>query len=261
MGQKYERHFATIADSRYGPRQVHYLKAGRGPTVVMLHQSPKSNWDMLPTMLRWREHFTLIAPDTPGYGLSDPIGTDLEMEDFGAAVVEFLDALGIERAGLYGFHTGAGMVMEVARQAPDRVAAVASNGYVIMEEDERADFLQHYLPPFKPNWDGSHLTWAWARMREQTIFFPWYKRSLATRMDYNVPDPAAIQDSLVELMRAGDFYRVAYRAAFSFRGDEALTQIRVPALVTAADARPSIRKLAEDQRQNGFGASRGGRFR
>ena len=238
MQNSYERHFATISGGRWGPRQVHYLKAGKGPAVVMLHQSPKSSWDMLPAMMRWAEHFTVIAPDTPGYGLSDPIGTDLEMEDFGEAVVEFLDALGIERTGLYGFHTGAGMAMEVARQVPDRIAGVVSNGYVVMEDKDRADFLEHYLPPFKPSWDGSHLTWAWARMREQTLFFPWYRRTLASRLDYNVPDPDGIQASLVELMRAGDYYRVAYRAAFVYRSAEALMEISVPALITAADADP-----------------------
>ena len=236
--QNVQRHFATIRDGRFGSRQVHYFKAGRGPVVVMLHQSPKSARDMLPAMARWQGDFTLIAPDTPGYGLSDPIGTDLGMEDFGAAVIEFLDTLGIERTGLYGFHTGAGMAMEVARQAPERITCVVSNGYVVMADDERADFLEHYLPPFRPSWDGSHLTWAWARLREQTIFFPWYRRSLSARMDNDVPDPATLQSAVVELMRAGDFYRVAYRAAFEFRGGDVLTQIKVPALVTAAEPDP-----------------------
>ena len=54
-------------------------------------------------------------------------------------------------------------------------------------------------------------------------------------MDFDVPEPERLQAGLVELMRAGDNYRVAYRAAFEYRGDLDLPELRVPALVTAAD--------------------------
>lgn len=43
---------------------------------------------------------------------------------------------------------------------------------------------------------------------------------------------------LVDFLRAGDNYRVGYRAAFTFRSDAALARVRVPMLVTAADGDP-----------------------
>jgi pimeloyl-ACP methyl ester carboxylesterase len=230
------RHFASITNGRWGPRQVHYRRVGSGPVVLCLHQSPLSSRDMLATMERWKTHFTCIAPDTPGFGLSDPLGVDrAEASDFAEAVIEFMDALGIERAAIYGFHTGAMISGALAAAHPDRIVCAAVNGYVVMTEPDRQDFIEHYLPPLQPKWDGSHLTWLWARMREQTIFFPWYRKSSAARLSFDVPPAEGLHNALLDFMRAGDHYRVGYRAAFTMRSDIALRQTTTPILVTAAD--------------------------
>jgi pimeloyl-ACP methyl ester carboxylesterase len=204
--------------------------------VICFHQSPLSSRDMLATMRRWSDSFTVIAPDTPGFGLSDPLGVpQAEMSDFADAAVEFMDAIGIEKAAVYGFHTGAMVSGALAAAHPDRVSCAAANGYVVLTEAERLDLVTHYLPPFAPSWDGSHLTWLWSRMREQVIFFPWYAKTLAERLDYDVPPPAALHEGLLDFMRSGDHYRVGYRAAFTMRSDLAVQQAQVPLLVTAAD--------------------------
>ena len=230
------RHFATIEQGRWGPRQVHYRKAGKGPLVILFHQSPLSSRDMIATLERWQEHFTCIAPDTPGFGLSDPLGVpQAEMHDYAEAAVEFMDALGIDKAAVYGFHTGAMLSAALAAGFPERVTCAVSNGYVILTEQERADIVANYLPAYEPKWDGSHLTWLWARMREQLIFFPWYAKTLAERLDYDMPPPAALHTGLLDFMRAGDNYRTGYRAAFTMRSDLALQQAKAPILVTAAD--------------------------
>lgn len=229
------RHFVTIRDGRWGTRQVHYRRAGSGPLVVLFHQSPLSSRDMLATIERWRGRFTCIAPDTPGYGLSDPFGVPhVEMADIAQAATELFDALGIARAAVYGFHTGAMIAAALALEYPERVTCAVANGYVLLAEQERAEILAHYLPPFAPSWDGSHLTWLWSRMREQTIFFPWYRKDLESRLDFDVPSPEALQDGVLDFLRAGDNYRVGYRAAFTMRTDQAVRRMTVPVLLTAA---------------------------
>lgn len=233
------RHFATIPAGRFGARQVHYRRAGRGPCVLLLHQSPLSSRDVLPMMERLKDRYTCIAPDTPGYGLSDPFRVpEVEMDEVAEAVIEFADAIGVERFALYGFHTGAMIAVAVGQRHPERVTGVAANGFVMPTEEFRAELLEHYLPEFKPAWDGSHLAWLWARIREQTIFFPWYRKDLASRMNFDLPSPEALQASALEFLRAGDNYRVGYRAAFTFRGDEALATIATPTLVTATSFDP-----------------------
>ncbi len=43
------RHFAAIADGRWGARQVHDRRGATGPLLVLLHQSPRSSLDLVPT--------------------------------------------------------------------------------------------------------------------------------------------------------------------------------------------------------------------
>jgi len=239
------RHFATIREGRWGTRQVHYRRTGKGPVLILLHQSPLSSRDMIATMQRWQRHFTCIAPDTPGYGLSDPLGiTHAGMEDFAQAAVEFLEAIGVAKAAFYGFHTGAMLAAAIAARYPERVHAVVANGYLIPTPEERAELVAEYLPPFVPSWDGAHLAWLWSRMREQVIFFPWYRKEAADRLELNLPPPESLQAGLVDFLRSGDHYRVAYRAAFTMSSLEALRKITVPALVTASRTDPTSRYLA-----------------
>lgn len=255
------RHFASITMGRWGARQVHYRRAGTGPVVILFHQSPLSSVDMIATMQRWARHFTCIAPDSPGFGLSDPMGVkQAQMSDFADAAIEFMDALGIERAAVYGFHTGAMISGAIAAAYPARIVCGAANGYVMMSEGEKLDIVEHYLPAFAPAWDGSHLTWLWSRMREQTIFFPWYAKSLAARLQGNVPPPEVLHRGLLDFMRSGDHYRVGYRAAFLMRSDIALRDMRTPMLVTAYDTDvlsthlPRIRNASDSVTVRGGGS-------
>ena len=202
-----ERAFLTLPG-----RQVHYRRAGSGPPVVLLHQSPKSSEELIPLIEMLSADFTVLAPDTPGYGLSDPIVSpddDVEIDVFADAVAEFFDGMGLERAGLYGLHTGAAIATRFAARYPGRVMALIANGTLIKTPDERADFLAHYLPRFTPSWDGAHLAWAWSRMREQMIYFPWHRRDPSSRVCFPMTLDGLQVNSLA-LLEAGDNYRTAY---------------------------------------------------
>ncbi len=205
---------------------------------------------MEPLIRAWGDACTLIAPDSPGYGCSQPLQRDgqpvtsASMDQFAVATLEFADALGLGRFGVYGFHTGASIGMALAQLFPERVAAVAGNGLVVLTEDERAAILRDYLPPLVPRWDGGHLAWLWGRMREQVIFFPWHDRRAATRMRFAMPPADRLQAGLLEFLAAGDHYPVAYAAAFADRAELRLPALTVPVLITAAARDPLAAHLA-----------------
>jgi pimeloyl-ACP methyl ester carboxylesterase len=235
-----ERAFLSVAG-----RQVHYRRAGSGPAVVLLHQSPKSSEELVPMMRLLAPDFTVLAPDTPGYGLSDPVAppdAEPEIDIFADAVAQFFDGMGLERACLYGLHTGAAIGTRFAARYPGRVAALVANGTLIKTDAERADFLAHYLPPFRPSWDGAHLAWAWARMKEQVIFFPWYKRDPVARFVFPIT-LEGLQSNLLALLQAGDNYRTAYRTAFSYAVEKDLERIAVPARFVCAEPDPLFHYL------------------
>jgi pimeloyl-ACP methyl ester carboxylesterase len=232
------RQFVTVT-GRWGRRQVHCRFGGSGPLLLMLHQSPQSSRELLPLMQAWSGYFTVLAPDSPGYGLSDSLGVEeATLGDFAEATLEFLDAIGAGCFCVYGFHTGGMIGIALAERYPDRVRALACNGVAVLAGAELREILAQYLPRFEPCWDGSHLTWLWARLREQTIFFPWHKRAAASRMNFPMPPPERLQAGVLEFLRAADHYHVAYRAAFQYPVAEVVRTLRVPALLTAAARDP-----------------------
>ena len=230
------RHFATI-----GQRQVHYRRVGAGPPVLILHQSPKNSAEQAPLMRRIAEAgCTAIAPDTPGFGQSDPLPhlADSAIDSFATGVADFMDAIGVARAPVYGFHTGASIATRLAALRPERVSLLIANGVLVLDEADRADFLARYLPPFEIRWDGSHLVWAWQRMRDQSIFFPWHRRTGASRMVRAPSAPEIIHDNVMDLFAAGPAYAQGYRAALAFDGRPDMARLETPALYLAIETDP-----------------------
>ncbi len=219
-----QRHFVTVSK-----RRVHYRRAGNGPPLLLLHQSPTSSAEMASSMVAFAEHFTVIAPDTPGYGWSDPLDiADPTMTDYARALVELLDALGIKRSGIYGTHTGAMIAAEFGRLFPKRVTAVLLDGYVVLTDTEREDILAHYFETVSPSGDGRHLSWYWSRIRDQVIFFPWYRKSLDARMRFDVPPANFLQPYLMDLLSADSMGRPAYEAAFRYPSKQAVLEFSAP---------------------------------
>ncbi|MFW5660262.1 MAG: alpha/beta hydrolase [Oceanicaulis sp.] len=227
-------------------RAVHYRRAGRpgAPAVVLLHGSPESASALHGVAAALHGDFDVIGFDTPGNGLSHALAEDdPDSEHYAGHLLAFMDALGLERAGLYGFHTGAGTAMEAALLAPQRVACLSLDGYPVWTDGEREDLLANYLPIHEPVWDGSHLARIWARLEEQLTFFPWHAPRLDARM--NLP-PTPMETRLRRLrdwLTAWDSYAAPYRAAFKRRGETGPDRIETPTLIGAFDRDPLVRHL------------------
>jgi pimeloyl-ACP methyl ester carboxylesterase len=215
-----------------GERNVFLRYAGSGPALLLLHQSPQNSRALVPWIERLAVNYAVFAPDTPGFGYSDPLPlAEPEIPDFAAALEKLLDALGIERVLVYGVHTGAVTAMRLALDFPDRVAGLVCDGYARFDREEREDLLANYLPPFEPSWDGGHLTFMFQRMREQNFFFPWHDHRKAARLAYPVPAVAAVHSNLMDVLDAGDGYRAGYRAPFLYDDATAATRLKVPAQI------------------------------
>ncbi|WP_372621910.1 alpha/beta fold hydrolase [Falsiroseomonas sp.] len=221
---KVTRHFLTV-----GNRRVHYTRCGEGPAVVLLHASPCSAKVLRLPQEVFGAHFTAFAFDTPGFGLSDLLPLERpEIEDFADGLAEALTALGVEQAATYGRHTGASIAVEFALRYPDRCPLALTDGFPVFSVKAAEERLSRYLLPIVPQWDGSHLVWLWYRYRDQHVFWPWHNQTLAFRADTDVPDAEFNHRGVVELLEAGDGYRIGYSAAFRHRGLEVLPELRVP---------------------------------
>lgn len=217
-------------------RAVHYRRAGTpgAPAVLLLHGSPESASALHGVAAALEDRFDVIAIDTPGNGLSEPLSMpEPNSEAFAGHALAVLDAFGIERAGLYGFHTGAGTAMSAALVAPDRISALALDGYAVWTDAEREALLAEYCVVYEPVWDGSHLARIWARLEEQLIFFPWHDRRLAARMDLPPTPMETRLRRLRDWLTAWDTYPAAYLSAFRRRGEVGPDRTEVATLIGA----------------------------
>ncbi|WBQ11182.1 alpha/beta hydrolase [Hyphomonadaceae bacterium ML37] len=222
-------------------RAVHYRRAGSpgAPAAILLHGSPESASAVHEAARALAGRFCVIALDTPGNGLSAPLDQpDPDREDYARQLLAFMDVMGVARAGLYGFHTGAGTAMAAALLAPERVSALALDGYAVWTAQEREDLLARYCVVYPPVWNGSHLAQIWARLEAQLVFFPWYDTRPEARMALPPTPMETRLRRLRDWLTAHEHYPAPYRAAFKAVGEDGPERVAVPTLIGAMDRDP-----------------------
>lgn len=232
---KITRHYLTIDG-----RRVHFRRAGNGPPLLMVHQSPRSSAEYESLIREWGRHFTCIAPDTPGFGQSAPLfKSDPDINDYADALIDFCTALGLRRTAAYGFHSGGIILVTALRRHPEFFSGLAVGGYAVWSADEMALFGDRYLPPFVPSAYGEHLVWLWNRILEQSWFFPWFDCRDSTRLPGAHDDPAKVDAIVREMLDAGDAYRLGYGAVLRAPRDiPPPGAIAPPVLISAYDGDP-----------------------
>jgi pimeloyl-ACP methyl ester carboxylesterase len=219
--------------------QMHYRTAGDGPVLVLFHASPGSSRQLETLIRAFAVTHRVIAPDTPGNGDSDPLPIAAPaIADYAAAMVQLMAGLGVERADVYGSHTGSCIAAEVAILAPLLVRRVVHDGAGVFTEQEVAVHLANYAQPFEPDLDGAYLMRAFMFCRDQFLFFPWYARSRQARRDSGMGSAQALHLWVIEVLKAAKTYPLAYRAAFSYPTRERLPLVTQPTLCMAAEDDP-----------------------
>lgn len=237
--------------------QTHYRSAGdSGEPLVIVHASPGSSRQQVRLIEDFAGEARVFAPDTPGNGDSEPIAlAEQEMPRLAQAVLEFMDAKGLDRVRLYGSHTGASIATELAILAPERVSHLVLDGLSAMEPEELEDVLTHYAHPFVPDLDGAYLIRLFQFCRDQYLFFPWYKRTRAGRRDGGLGSAEDLHAWITEVMKGAQTYHFNYRAAFKWQPAPRLPLVQCPTLLMAAINDPLF-----DHSRDAAPALRDGRF-
>ena len=109
--------FATVRGHR-----VRYLTAGSGPPLLLLHGLMGFSFSFSENLYELSQHATVYAPDLLNTGYSDRTKIDATLMGVAQQVLEFMDALGIAKAGLLGSSHGGSVAMAAAVRAPQRVS-------------------------------------------------------------------------------------------------------------------------------------------
>lgn len=109
---------------------LRYHEAGDGPPLLMLHGSGPgvTGWrNYRANLAVFAEHFRCLVLEFPGFGVSDDFGGH-PMIDAQASVVQFTDALELERVDIIGNSMGGGVGINYAIHHPDRIGKLVTIG-------------------------------------------------------------------------------------------------------------------------------------
>jgi len=146
--------------------QMHYRHAGSGAeTVILLHMSGSSSDEYNRVGDLLASTYNVYAPDMFGFGNSDRDDHYYSFLEHRDTIIQFMDAMGIQKARFVGNLVGSNIAVHLAAAYPDRVRAIALF-HPCYNPDPDYYKRSRFGPVFAPiplAEDGSHLKEVWAR--------------------------------------------------------------------------------------------------
>jgi Predicted hydrolases or acyltransferases (alpha/beta hydrolase superfamily) len=197
-------------------QKIHYVEAGTGPTVILLHGLGGSTQVWLPNIGALAEKYHVVVPDQIGFGKSDKPLVNYRIRTYVDFLDQFCKQLKIERASLVGSSMGGWIAAAYTAAFPDRVdklVLVDAAGYTPAKDVDTRTF--YGLNPTTR--DGMKILLA-------KVF---YNKALQA--------DAAVDQAIAARLAAGDGYTINSITESIIRGedflDETVKTIKRPTLI------------------------------
>jgi pimeloyl-ACP methyl ester carboxylesterase len=230
---------ASAIESRFADVEglrLHYLTAGKGPAVILLHGYTQTGRMWRPLFPRLADRFTVIAPDLPGIGDSGIPKDGFDMKTAAIRIHALAKSLGVSKARVVGHDIGLMVAYAYAAQFPDDV--------------EKLVVMDAFLPGV-PGWELAYNdpnTWhfrfngptpeALVKGREQ-LYFAYFWNDLAADKTHSLPlaDRAAYVAAYSRpgRMHAGWAYFAAWPDTAKAFAEMAQTRLTMPVLSIAGE--------------------------
>ncbi|HSS98420.1 MAG TPA: alpha/beta hydrolase [Terriglobales bacterium] len=224
-------HFATADGVK-----LHYLTAGHGPAVLLLHGYAETSRMWRPLIPLLAGKFTVVAPDLPGIGDSDVPANGLDMKSAAATIHTLVKSLGIEKARVVGHDIGLMVAYAYAAQFPT--------------ETEKLVLMDAFLPGVN-GWEAIYNNpsiWhfrfngptpeALVHGRER-IYFEHYWNDFAADKNHSIPEAERVAYTTAYSrpgrMRAGWAYFIAFPQTAKDFAQLAQTKLTMPVLSIGGD--------------------------
>jgi pimeloyl-ACP methyl ester carboxylesterase len=247
----FEHHTARVNDVR-----LHYVIAGQGDPVVLLHGWPETWYQWRKIIPSLAERYTVIAPDMRGLGDSSKPQTGYDKRSVASDIHELVQQLGFERIFLVGHDWGGPVAYAYAAVYRDAVRRLVILDAPIVKSTEELARLQglfwHLSFHAVPDLPEMLVT------GRERAYLSWFYR--------NAYDPSAISEEDVDEyvrcyaspggMRAGFEYYRAFPTDALHNAEHARTKLDIPVL--ALGGQQSLGTMALDAMRDLAGDVRGG---
>jgi len=223
--------FAEVDGSR-----VHYLTAGKGPALILLHGYTQTSRMWKPIIPLLAEKFTVIAPDLPGIGDSDIPTKGLDMKSAATTIHALVKSLGIQKARVVGHDIGLMVAYAYAAQFPAEVEKLVVldaflPGVAGWEDVYNNPGIWHF------RFNGSTPE-ALVRGRERT-YFEHFWNDFAADKTHSIPEADRVAYAAAYArpgrMRAGWAYFVSFQQAAKDFAELSKTKLTMPVLAIGGE--------------------------
>jgi pimeloyl-ACP methyl ester carboxylesterase len=211
--------------------ELHYLTAGHGPAVILLHGYAETSLMWKPLIPALAERFTVIAPDLPGIGDSSIPADGLDMKSAAIRIHDLARSLGIQKACVVGHDIGLMVAYAYAAQFPTEVEKlVLMDAFLPGVDGWEAIYNNPGLWHFRFNGPTPE---ALVNGRER-IYFEHYWNDFAADKMRSIPEASrelyTAAYARAGRMRAGWAYFVSFPQAAKDFEDLARTTLSMPVL-------------------------------
>ncbi|HTR64132.1 MAG TPA: alpha/beta hydrolase [Terriglobales bacterium] len=216
--------------------KLHYLTAGSGPTLILLHGYAETSRMWRPIIPALAERFTVIAPDLPGIGDSDIPKDGLDMKNAAVRIHDLAKSLGVEKAEVVGHDIGLMVAYAYAAQFPAEVTKlVLMDAFLPGVEGWEPVYNNPNIWHFRFNGPTPE---ALVQGRERT-YFDYFWNDFAADKNHSIPE--ADRKAYVAAysrpgrMHAGWEYFVSFQQAAKDFAQLAQTKLSMPVLTIAGE--------------------------
>jgi pimeloyl-ACP methyl ester carboxylesterase len=200
--------------------QLHYYEEGAGEPLLMLHATGSSR-SLMKLMPLLSKHYRVFAIDSLGEGMSDPLPPGAQIPDLARSYVHFMDALRIDKAHLFGLHTGNKVGTELGAEWPARLMGLILCGQTHSIQAEHKDQLsvmgareRPMLKRFEPAADGSDRIKEWATQFNY-ISSLWWGTDGTAQNDYTPEILQSRKDQVIDVLQLRGMPE-KYKAIFAY---------------------------------------------
>src|SRR5277367_646679 len=216
--------------------KIHYLTAGHGPTVILLHGFAETSRMWRPVMPELAERFTVVAPDLPGIGDSGIPADGLDMKTAAIRIHDLAKSLGVQKAEVVGHDIGLMVAYAYAAQFPAEVTKlVLMDAFLPGVGGWEAIYNSPNIWHFRFNGPTPE---ALVQGRERT-YFAYFWNDLAADKTRSLPD--ADREAYIAAysrpgrMHAGWAYFVSFLQAANDFAQLSQTRLTMPVLTIGGD--------------------------
>jgi pimeloyl-ACP methyl ester carboxylesterase len=216
--------------------RLHYMTAGHGPTVILLHGYAETSRMWVPIIPLLAKRFTVIAPDLPGIGDSSIPSEGLDMKSAAVRIHGLARSLGVQKAEVVGHDIGLMVAYAYAAQYPSEVTKlVLMDAFLPGVAGWEAIYDNPGIWHFRFNGPTPEKL---VEGRERT-YFSYFWNDLAADRNHSIPE--ADREAYIAAysrpgrMTAGWAYFVSFQKAAKDFAELARTKLTMPVLSIGGD--------------------------